>query len=168
MKKRALRCILSAAGVVLTSGCGVMFGGTSQTIRVSSSPSRVELTTLPSIGTLSTPASVTLQRKNSYLLTASMDGYRPAEYQIRQEMRTGPLILDLLFTGLVGIVVDAVTGGWWNLAPRDVNLVLERIADAGDAGPDEIEVHVSLTASGDTVRVESDVPGVHLDFRRAD
>ena len=92
--------------------------------------------------TFSTPASLELQRKNSYVLTASLDGYQPAELQIRQEMRTGPLVLDILFTGLFGVVVDALTGGWWNLEPDDSNLVLERVATTG-VGPDRIEVRVS-------------------------
>ena len=99
------------------------------------------------------------------MLTASLDGYRPAELQIRQEMRTGPLVLDILFTGLIGVVVDAVTGGWWNLEPDDSNLVLERVTTTG-VGPDRIEVRVSVDSERGTLGVESDVPGVQLQIRQ--
>ena len=94
-----LRTVLLVTVAFSVAGCGVIFGGTSETIRVVSTPAAARLTTQPASGTFTTPASLTLQRKNSYVLTAAMDGYQPAELQIRQEMRTGPLILDILFTG---------------------------------------------------------------------
>ena len=57
-------------------------------------------------------------------------------------MRAGPLILDILFTGLIGVIVDAATGGWWDLNPEDVTLALERVDDSVD-GPVAIEVSIS-------------------------
>ena len=146
-----LRVIVSAAVAFSVAGCGVIFGGTTETIRVSSAPAAVRLTTQPATGTFTTPASLALQRKNSYVLTATMDGYRPAELQIRQEMRTGPLVLDILFTGLIGVVVDALTGGWWNLEPDDSNLVLERVTADSGVGPERVEVHVSIDSKSGTI-----------------
>ena len=96
-----------------------------------------------------------------------MDGYQPAELQIRQEMRTGPLVLDILFTGLVDVVVDALTGGWWNLEPDDSNLVLERMTADSGVGPERVEVHVSIDSERGTLGVESDVPGVQLQIRQS-
>ena len=163
--KKLVTASVAVAVTLSFQGCGVMFGGTTETIRVSSSPAPARLTTEPTTGTFSTPASLELQRKNSYVLTASLDGYRPAELQIRQEMRTGPLVLDILLTGLIGVVVDALTGGWWNLEPDDSNLVLERVATTG-VGPDRIEVRVSVDSERGTLGVESDVPGVQLQIRQ--
>ena len=161
-----LRVVASVAAALSVAGCGVIFGGTTETIRVVSTPAAARLTTQPATGTFTTPASLSLQRKNSYVLTAAMDGYQPAELQIRQEMRTGPLILDILFTGLIGVVVDAVTGGWWNLEPDDATLVLERLTTDSGVGPERVEIHVSIDRKSSTIGVETDVPGVQFEIRQ--
>ena len=100
-----------------------------------------------------------LERKNSYTITASREGYRDATAQIRKSMRMGPLILDILFTGLLGVVVDAVTGGWWDLQPDNVTLVLEQ-TDPAQAGPDVITVMLSFQEAPDglTAQIESSTP----------
>ena len=161
-----LRVLVLVAVAFPVAGCGVIFGGTTETLRVSSSPAAARLTTEPTTGTFTTPASLALQRKHSYVLTAELDGYRPAELQIRQELRIGPLVLDILFTGLIGVVVDAATGGWWNLEPDDSNLVLERVTADSGVGPERVEVHVSIDRERGTIGVESDVPGVQLQIRQ--
>ena len=94
--KRLVTASVAVAVALSLQGCGVMFGGTTETIRVSSSPAAARLTTEPTTGTFTTPATLEL---NSYVLTASLDGYRPAELQIRQEMRTGPLSLIFCLPG---------------------------------------------------------------------
>ena len=81
------------------------------------------------------------------MLIARRDGYNEAQFQIRKSMRMGPLILDILFTGLLGVVVDAVTGGWWDLQPEDVTIVLERADDSVD-GP--VTIEVSISSSNDS------------------
>ena len=160
-----MKCRTIALFVLLIpiSGCGTIFGGTTEIVRVTSAPAQASLTTQPPTGTTTTPASLSLQRKNSYVLTASLDGYRPAELQIRQEMRVGVLVADVLLTGLLGVVVDAVTGGWWNLEPNDATLVLER-ADGNLTGPERIEIRLLIDDVGNkrVLDVQSDVPGVRL------
>jgi hypothetical protein len=69
------------------------------------------------------------------------------------------VILDFLFTGLVGVVVDAVTGAWYDLMPEVVTVTLERMRGAIDK-PKEILVHMRL--EGNTLRIESDEPGVKV------
>jgi hypothetical protein len=141
------------------SGCGVIFGGTTKTISVASSPSVARLTTEPLTGSFTTPVTLTLERKKSYTLIAWKEGYRETQFPIRKKMRKGPLIIDILFTGLVGVVVDAATGGWWDLQPEEATITLERLDDSVP-GPDVIEVTIS-TATADAaapLRVESTEP----------
>ena len=86
----------------------------------------VSVTTVPVTGTLTTPASVALERKNSYTLTFMAEGYESSEFQIQHQMRTGILVADILLTGLIGVVVDAVTGGWYKLEPKTVSPLASR------------------------------------------
>jgi hypothetical protein len=137
---RSFLHISFAVGMVVSlSGCGVMFGGTTKTIQVVSAPVGANITTTPASGTFTTPTALTLERKHSYTIVATKDGYSDAQFQIRKSMRSGPLILDILFTGLLGVIVDAATGGWWELKPEDVTMTLEK-TDSSVPGPDTIEV----------------------------
>ncbi len=141
-KVDAVRGLSVFALAISVVGCGTMFGGTTKNISVTSAPSAATITTNPSTAVFTTPTTLNLQRKNEYTLIARRDGYNEAQFQIRKSMRAGPLILDILFTGLLGVIVDAATGGWWDLNPEDVTLVLERVDDSVD-GPVAIEVSIS-------------------------
>jgi hypothetical protein len=144
------------------TGCGVIFGGTRENITANSAPDAATITTNPSAGTFTTPASLSLERKHNYTLTFEKEGYRSAEFQINHSIRGGILALDILFTGLLGVIIDAVTGGWFKLEPKTAQVVLTQV-DASDAGPDTIEVTISIGESdgGDgSIQIESSVPGV--------
>jgi hypothetical protein len=39
-------------------------------------------------------------------------------------MQGGILVLDILFTGLIGVIVDAVTGAWYKLSPETATVSL--------------------------------------------
>ena len=76
-------------------------------------------------------------------------------------MRTGILVADVLLTGLIGVVVDAVTGGWYKLEPKTVSLSLQ---SATAATLDDIEVFVSIQDSENRgtveLELEASAPGV--------
>ena len=158
------------AGALLLSfslaGCGTIFGGTSETIQVNSAPSGASLTTRPETATFTTPASIRLERKHTYTLIASKEGYDSAEFQLEQKMRGGMLVLDIL-TFPVGIVVDAITGGWWKLEPKEPSLTLEK-TDVSMEGPRHIDVTITLTGDGadPTATVDATEPGVLLEIRK--
>ena len=162
---RAVSVVL-LGGLLLPSlaGCGTIFGGSTEVITFQSSPSAASVATSPPTATYTTPASVSLQRKQNYLLTFSADGYSSAEFQIRREMRVGILVADVLLTGLIGVVVDAVTGGWWKLEPKTAVVTLERASAANEGlfDGDKIEVAVSVheTEEGREVRLQASAPVV--------
>ena len=153
-----VKLLLTACSILALPGCGVMSGGTTKIVSVASSPSAATITSSPSSGTFTTPASLELERKNSYTLIANKDGYSEATFQLQRRMRTGPLILDILFTGLIGVIVDAATGGWYDLKPETVTISMEQL-DPSMPGPDVIEVRIGEAdlAEGD-LHVDSDQP----------
>ena len=114
---------------------------------MNSAPAEATITTDPEAGTFTTPTSLELERKFSYTLTATKDGYRPATARLTKKMRVGPLIGDILL-GLVGVIVDGVTGAWYGLSPENVTMVLEQVNPL-DEGPDVIEVTLSVDEEKD-------------------
>jgi len=144
---------------LIWSGCGAMFQGSSQTIHIQSTPSAAKVTGSPGIGEYTTPTSVELSRKNSYTLTFTKEGYKSGNAHIRASAKFGYILLDVLFTGLVGVVVDAATGSWNGLKPETVIVSLEK-EDMGSIGPDRIEVRLSVAET--EIKIESDADPVHV------
>ena len=159
-KRDPIMWVAVAFAIALTTtACGAIFNGTRQTITATSAPDKAKVTADPVIGDYTTPASLSLERKNNYVLKFELDGYRPATFQVGRQMQGGILALDILFTGLLGVVIDAATGAWYKLAPESAVVSLTKVvADA--PGPDSIQVYV--TTGRDGVRVESSKPGVSV------
>ena len=154
--------LLLAVLLPTLSGCGVIFGGTREIITATSAPDGARITASPSVGNFTTPASMSLERKHSYTLTFTKDGYEPATFQINNSIRGGIVVLDVLFTGLIGVVVDAVTGGWYKLEPKSAVVALTR-TDGFTNGPETIEINISVGPSEDgknKVNIDTATPGV--------
>jgi hypothetical protein len=140
--------------------CGLIFGGTRQTIQATSSPPGTTITTAPPTATLTTPSAVSLERKKDYTLTFSKAGYTSADVQVAHHVRGGIIVLDILF-GLIPVIVDAATGAWNSLSPNMVNLTLTKTAMID--GPPTIRVGMTVQPGRDGARlmvINSSAPGV--------
>lgn len=159
--------VLAVALAGLSAGCGAMFGGSRQTVHVDASPPS-SVTVVQTGMTQNTPTTISLPRKDNYVLTFEKDGYEPKKVEVQRKMRGGILVLDILFTGLLGVVVDAATGSWYKLVPDRVTTVLTKKEGAASDLPETVNVTLCLEnadaylqnlsastdAGGVTVRVE--------------
>jgi hypothetical protein len=102
------------------------------------------------------PTEMSLERKNSYVLTFRKEGYTDATFSIRKKANTGIIVLDVLFTGLIGVIVDAATGSWNNLTPEAATVSLTKL-NAGIEGPDEILVGIRKTSRGIVIDAPADL-----------
>ncbi len=153
MKARAI-VIGVICGSLLLSGCGAMFNGSSKVIEVQGSPEGAKISGNPDIGSYTLPASLSLSRKNSYVLTFSKEGYKDAKVNIKASAQFGIIVLDVLLTGLIGVVVDAATGSWNGLSPDQVSVSLEK-ADMSVIGPERIEITID-TNGRDDIEIAAD------------
>ena len=115
---------LVGAWALLGSGCATLAHGTHQTIHFESKPEGAMLTETTTGQTWRMPTEVSLWRRRHYRLLASMDGYRPDEVYLTREIPIGWWLADALTLGL-GAIVDATTGGFYELGPERVVVVLE-------------------------------------------
>lgn len=153
-----MKSLLAIVLAISLSGCGTIFTGTSQHVRVLSSPDKARIVTAPPTVDYTTPTTINLERKREHTLTISMPGYASQNVQLEKHMRGGILVLDIL-AGLVGIIVDAATGAWYGLSPDTVNVTLARTAE-NLTGPDTITV--TVTTKDGKATATSTVPGVHV------
>lgn len=67
----------------------------------------------------------------------SLDGYQPLEMGLTRSV-SGWVWGNIVFGGIIGLAVDAITGGLYKLSPEQVSAQLQRAggdaaADGGDA-----------------------------------
>ncbi len=160
--KRLISWVLPVVCVsALLPGCGLIVGGgTRQTVVVQASPEGAKVTTTPPTGDYTAPTTLNLERKNSYILNFTKDGYSPATFQLASHVRGGIVIADVLLTGLIGVIIDAATGAWSKLSPEAATVSLTKIAAV--SGPDTITVGIRMRRTGEAnlVEVQSSEPGV--------
>jgi hypothetical protein len=153
--------IALVVSAVLLTGCGALLHGPRQNIDVQSSPSGAKVETLPASGTYTTPSTISLERKNNYVLTFTAPGYSPATFNIHNGIGTGTVIADVLLTGLVGVVVDGLTGSWYGLSPESANVTLTKLGGLEDDG-DAIHVSIGVSANRKAVTLTSSAPLVSV------
>lgn len=146
--------IVLIVSAILLTGCGALLHGPRQNIDVQSSPSGAKVETAPASGTYTTPSTISLERKNSYVLTFTAPGYSPATFNIHNGIGTGTVIADVLLTGLVGVVVDGLTGSWYGLSPESANVTLAKVGGSEDDA-EAIHIAIGLSTSKQAVTLKS-------------
>lgn len=161
------RTLLSIVAALGLTGCGAVLHGTRQNVDLISTPAGAKVQVSPGTETYTTPATLNLERKNSYVLTFTSPGYNPATYDLHNGVGTGTVIADVLLTGLVGVLVDGLTGAWYGLNPESANVTLTR-ATPGGSGPEEIHIQLREADGKGRVEMKSDAPGVavRVDVKR--
>jgi hypothetical protein len=145
--------------LALLASCGTILHGTRQLVTVQSSPSGAVVHISPDTGTFTTPVTLNLERKNRYVLTFTSPGYSTATLELRPDVALGTAFADGFFTGMVGALVDALTGALYGLKPETPSATLSRDAGTG-SGPNEIHIRLSGAAGGSAITVRSDAPVV--------
>jgi hypothetical protein len=109
-------------------GCASIIHQTTQQVPVKSNPEGAAITVscgdVHNDPKLVTPAVVTVHRKPTHCtISLEKDGYKPAEVALRRDM-SGWYLGNILFGGIIGLVVDAANGAMYNRTPAEVNETL--------------------------------------------
>ena len=122
--KRILGLILIGT---VAAGCASIIHGAVQSVQVKSNPSgavvRVNLNNMAT----TTPSVLTLDRKEvGYVLTFEKEGYKPVEVSLRRTLG-GWVFGNIIFGGLIGIVIDFSSGSAYKLTPGEVDVALSQV-----------------------------------------
>ena len=109
--------------MLLLTGCATIMHGTTQSIGISSNPSRADVW-IDNNFVGNTPLCVDLKRSCDHLIRIELDGYYAYEVHCTKKL-SGWVFGNLVFGGLIGICVDAVSGGIYCLTPEQVNACLK-------------------------------------------
>ncbi len=120
------------------SACASIMHGTSQDIGISSSPTNASVTVDNSIKA-QTPFVANLSRKDNHIIHITADGYAPADLTLTRSA-SGWVWGNIIFGGVIGLAVDAMTGGLYNLTPEQLTTTLAKQSATIDPTQDGIYV----------------------------
>jgi hypothetical protein len=112
--------VISAALAV--GSCATVFNGTQQELGFSSSPTGAKVSVNgQSLGV--TPLVADLKRKNNHIVRIELEGFQPYETTLTRKV-SGWVWGNILIGGLIGLAVDAISGGLYKLTPEQVAATL--------------------------------------------
>ncbi len=146
--------ILTIAIVGLLTNCASIIHGTRQNVTVNSTPTQADLVIKTEGGVIvhqgQTPATVTLERKNSYDVTISLEGYQETKIRINKEF-DATYLGNLICGGVIGLIIDAVNGAMYKLEPAMIQaeLVTASLKDGSE------EIYVVFRVSNDEGQLQT-------------
>jgi hypothetical protein len=133
---------LSIVVLVLSiSACATIMHGTSQDVGISSSPSSA-VVTVDGLNVGNTPVIAHLKRGDNHTVAINLRGYAPFESTVTKGV-SGWVWGNIVFGGLIGLAVDAMTGGLYNLTPVQLAGQLAK-SSAGNVAPTKDGVYIIL------------------------
>ena len=138
MKFTALGLIVGVAG----ASCATLMQGTSQELSIGSSPTGARVI-VDGAEAGKTPFVASLKRKDKHVIRLEMEGYKPYELALSRAT-SGWVWGNLVFGGLPGLAIDAITGGLYKLKPEQVQATLENATTAYQDGNDMMVIAVVL------------------------
>ncbi len=110
--------------VFMLSNCATIFKGEYRDVRINSEPDDTQVFVNGEFQGR-TPLKLELRPDESYTIEFRRKGYKTEVRQIQNKIGVGWIVLDVIF-GLVPVLVDALTGAWYEFDQRYVNAILER------------------------------------------
>lgn len=110
------------ASAALTIACATIIHGSSQQVGISSQPTGAEVT-VDNKPLGKTPVIADLRRKDNHVVHIALDGYQPFDLQLTRSV-SGWIAGNIIFGGVIGLAVDAITGGMYNVKPDEVSAQL--------------------------------------------
>ena len=147
--------LLAVLSIALANSCATIISGTGQEVSVSSVP-RAQIQIKADTGLVfyagDSPAIVKLPRKHSYTVTVQAGGYASQTLVITREFNAW-FVGNILFGGIPGGIVDAITGAMWNLEPSFLTVTLERVSAQGRQGLEVVFTSLDEETQGRTLRI---------------
>jgi len=107
---------------VIFFGCATIMHGTSQEIGIQSRPTGATVT-INNQEYGKTPVVAKLSRKDNHTVHLTLNGYQPFDATITRST-SGWVWGNIVFGGLIGLAVDAISGGLYKLSPEQVEAEL--------------------------------------------
>lgn len=144
--------LLTLTGGLLLTACATIMQGTSQEVSIASTPTGAKLI-IDGTEAGTTPVAASLKRKDKHTIRIEMEGYQPFEMALGRGT-SGWVWGNIVFGGIPGLAIDAITGGMYKLTPEQVQATLPaNVAAANNLMTDELTLTVVLRPDPSWVRI---------------
>lgn len=149
MKKTIFSLTLLSA-LILTS-CATIVCGSKQEVSFNSTPTNASIF-INEVEVGKTPFKTKLERNKEHSVVIKLEGFKPYETKLTKKFNAW-YIGNIVFGGLIGLIVDPVTGAIYQLSPKDVNAQLEQGTAFNKSKNGEIFIAVSLEKDSDWKKI---------------
>lgn len=122
MKKTVLIATLSLS--LLVSSCATIISGSKQKVNFRSNPAAASIF-IDEVEVGKTPFEIKLERKKEHHVMIKLDGYQTYETNLTKKFNAWYLG-NIVFGGLIGIIIDPITGAIYNLSPDEINAEMSK------------------------------------------
>ena len=141
-----MKRVAAVFAILTLAACASIMHGTSQDVGISSSPTAATVT-LDNQAAGQTPYIAHLSRKDNHVVKLTLPGYAPAEMTVTRKT-SGWVWGNIVFGGLIGLAVDAMTGGLYNLTPEQLSATLA--SQKASIAPTKDGIFIVLVHQADT------------------
>lgn len=142
---------LPVLAVLAVVGCASIMNSSMQEVSFSSIPSRATVTINGEHKGL-TPLVADLKRKNNHNVVIELQGYEPYEV-VMKRATSGWMWGNLVFGGIIGIIIDARNGAMYKLEPAAIEANLTKAATSSKIVDGNIYISVVLEPEKNWVKV---------------
>ncbi|MFH4964255.1 PEGA domain-containing protein [Gaetbulibacter sp. M235] len=110
---------LLLSSILLLSSCATIISGSRQNVEINSEPTSAKVY-INEIEVGTTPVQKNLKRNQEYRLVLKLDGYQTYETKLEKKFNAW-YIGNIAFGGLIGIIIDPITGAIHKLKPEEID-----------------------------------------------
>lgn len=148
MRKSILITALTTS--IIFSSCATIVSGSKQLVKFTSNPSTATIF-IDEVEVGKTPFEIKLERKKEHHVMIKLDGYKTFETNLTKKFNAW-YIGNIAFGGLIGLIIDPITGAIYKLTPSEINAQLENgVAFKGDNKNVYISVALEIDPSWEKV-----------------
>jgi hypothetical protein len=122
MRNKIISC--SFVLTLLMSSCATIVSGSKQNVRFSSNPSTASVF-IDEVEVGKTPFEIKLARISSHSVVLKLDGYQTYQTRLTKSFN-GWYIGNILIGGIIGLIIDPITGAMYNLTPDQVDAQMNK------------------------------------------
>lgn len=129
MNKGSLRWIAIGSAllsILALTACASIIHGTHQDVGITSAPTGASVT-IDNLRSGNTPVFAKLTRKDNHVLRVELPGYQPLDMTLTRSV-SGWVWGNVAIGGLIGLAVDAISGGMYKLSPEQLSATLSASA----------------------------------------
>lgn len=114
----------SLAILLLLSSCATIVSGSKQNIKFTSNPSNATIF-IDEVQVGKTPFDIKLTRKKEHNVLIKLEGFKTYETKLTKKFNAW-YIGNIIFGGLIGVIIDPITGAIYNLSPSEINAEMNK------------------------------------------